>query len=56
MPEAAITTERLWDSPGLATPPDSPAITLARALTDNEQRIVLDHGQDAEVLVFDLAP
>ena len=26
------------------------------ALLDNEQRIVLDHGQDAEVLVFDLAP
>ena len=26
------------------------------ALLDKEPRIVLDHGQDAEVLVFDLAP
>lgn len=32
-PEAAIVTERLWDYPGLATPPDSPAVALARALT-----------------------
>jgi redox-sensitive bicupin YhaK (pirin superfamily) len=26
------------------------------ALLDNEQTIQLTHGQDAEVLVFDLAP
>lgn len=38
-PEAAITTERLWDYPGLATPPDSPAITLARALTGGNEPV-----------------
>lgn len=38
-PEAGITTERLWDYPGLATPPDSPAITLARALTGGNEAV-----------------
>jgi acetylornithine deacetylase len=36
-PTAAITTEALWSYPGLATPPDSPAIALARALTGGSE-------------------
>lgn len=38
-PAAAIATETLWSYPGLATPPDSPAIALARALTGGNEPV-----------------
>lgn len=46
-PEAAIATERLWDYPGLATPPDSPAVALARVLTgDNTPVTKVGYGTE----------
>lgn len=35
--EAGIETERLWDYPGLGTPPDAPVVEFARALTGDNR-------------------
>jgi acetylornithine deacetylase len=46
-PEAAITLTRDWDYPGLATPPDDPAVALVQGLSgDNRPPFKVTYGTE----------
>lgn len=46
-PEAAITITRDWDYPGLATPPDDPAVALVQGLSgDNRPPFKVTYGTE----------
>ncbi len=45
-PEAAIVVERLWDYPGLGTPPDADVVAFAKGLVGGNSTIKVPYGTE----------
>jgi acetylornithine deacetylase len=53
-PEAAIAVERLWDYPGLGTPPDAEVVRFLRGLTGANGTIKVAFGTEGGLFARDL--
>ena len=53
-PEAAIRVERLWDYPGLGTPPDAGVVQFVKGLTGANGTIKVAFGTEGGLFARDL--